>query len=143
MSEQQNLSNHTMLDPKFHYFLVPVSAVNFFYSLRLLYKNPGSMSAWTCLMAFLLVVLIFTVRIYSLRVQDRLIRLEERLRMQSLLSAGVMRRTAELTEKQYVALRFASDEELPALVETTLTNKLKPADIKKAVKNWRPDNFRV
>jgi hypothetical protein len=143
MSEQQNLSNHTMLDPKFHYFLIPVSALNFFYAIYLLYKDPGSMTAWTCLMAFLLIVLIFTVRIYSLRVQDRLIRLEERLRMQRVLPESVMRRTAELTEKQYVALRFASDEELSSLVETTLTNKLKPADIKKAVKNWRPDNFRV
>lgn len=143
MSEQQNLSNHTMLDPKFHYFLIPVSALNFFYAIYLLYKDPGSMTAWTCLMAFLLIVLIFTVRIYSLRVQDRLIRLEERLRMQRVLPESVMRRTAELTEKQYVALRFASDEELSSLVETTLANKLKPEDIKKAVKNWRPDNFRV
>lgn len=143
MSEQQNLSNHTMLDPKFHFFLLPVSALNFFYAIYLLYKDPGSMTAWTCLMAFVLIVLIFTVRIYSLRVQDRLIRLEERLRMQRVLPESLMRRTAELTEKQYVALRFASDEELSALVEATLANKLKPEDIKKAVKNWRPDNFRV
>jgi uncharacterized coiled-coil protein SlyX len=80
---------------------------------------------------------------YSVRVQDRLIRLEERLRLQALLSQELSARIGELTESQLIALRFASDAELPGLVAQVLSAKTPARDIKKAIVTWRPDTFRV
>jgi hypothetical protein len=83
------------------------------------------------------------MRLYPLKAQDRIIRLEERLRLEKVLSAGLVRRTPELTEAQLIALRFASDSELPALVEKVLGAKMSARDIKKNIVTWRADTFRV
>jgi hypothetical protein len=82
-------------------------------------------------------------RMYSLRVQDRIIRLEERLRLATLLSEPLRSRIPELTVGQLVALRFASDAEVPALCERALAEKLSKGDIKKSIETWRPDYWRV
>ncbi|MGH9663814.1 MAG: DUF6526 family protein, partial [Bryobacteraceae bacterium] len=89
------------------------------------------------------VVAVFKIRLYALRAQDRIIRLEERLRLAKLLPEALRDRAGELTESQLVALRFASDEEVAALVEQTLANQWKNAEIKKAIRMWRPDYFRI
>ncbi len=95
------------------------------------------------MIALAALVAVFKIRLYALRVQDRVIRLEERIRLTSVLSEPLRSRIGELTGAQLVALRFASDTELPSLVERALQEKLSRADIKKAVVNWRPDYSRI
>jgi hypothetical protein len=139
----QRLEKHARTDPKFHYFVFPVSILNLIYAVYLLIQTPGFMTGWTVLMAIVLVVLVFTVRVYPLRVQDRVIRLEERLRMQSILPDPLKPNISRLTEAQIIALRFASDAELAGLVEAAVSENLSQKEIKKRIKSWRPDYFRV
>jgi hypothetical protein len=106
--------------------------------------QPTLRSAWQLLVALALGGLAWIVRTNSLRVQDRVIRLEERLRLQRLLPAELQPRIEELSLGQLVALRFASDEELPALVQAVLDEGLRDRDaIKRRVRRWRPDHLRV
>jgi hypothetical protein len=95
------------------------------------------------LLALAFLILALKVRFYALRLQDRIIRLEERLRLTQLLSEPLRSRIPELTEDQLCGLRFASDAEIPKLVERALNEKLSRADIKKAIQTWRPDYWRV
>ena len=140
----QNLQNHAKLDPAFHFFLGPVGLLLVIAAIYNVVKNVDSMSAWAHLVAGLwALVAVFKIRLYSLKVQDRVIRLEERLRMASVLPEPLKSKCANLTESQYIALRFASDAELPGLVEKTLANNLPSKEIKAAIQNWRPDYWRV
>lgn len=141
--QQQSLQNHTKWDPPFHFFLGPVGLVLVIASIVNLVRNPDLTNGWIVLGMIWLLIMLFRVRVYSLKVQDRLIRLEERLRMERVLSGPLKGRIAELTEGQCVALRFASDGELPALVEKTLAGKLDQKQIKQSIQTWRPDYFRV
>jgi len=145
MAEQksQSLKNHARFDPPFHFFLLPVLLGNFIVCIVHNYHEPRHFNQWLILMSIALIVLAFKARTYALKVQDRVIRLEERLRLATLLSGPLSARISELTEDQLIGLRFASDAEVPGLVEKTLQSNLKRKDIKQAVQNWRPDFWRV
>jgi hypothetical protein len=139
----QTYANHTRFDPPFHFFLAPVLLANFIYSLVLAARHFTLFRGWAAVMAFALLLLAMLFRMYSLKVQDRVIRLEERIRLSMLLPPSLQTRITELTTRQLVALRFASDAEVPALVERTLTERLEPKQIKQAITSWRPDYERV
>jgi hypothetical protein len=146
--QPQNLQNHAKLDPPFHFFLAPVALILLIAAVMKAWQNgfDGSHIVYSIeiiLGGLWVLVVTFKVRLYSLKVQDRVIRLEERLRMQELLSASLKARIYELTEQQLIALRFASDGELPGLVEKTLGGNLPPKAIKQAIQSWRPDYWRV
>ena len=142
--ETQSYANHTRWHPPFHFVLSPIMLLHFAYTAYLFYRMPDFAHFEALLLAIGLVVLLLLVRINPLRAQDRLIRLEEQLRYQRVLPAELAARASQLPVGFIVALRFASDEELPALVKQVLDQKFaKPAEVKKAIKNWRGDYFRV
>ena len=145
MSERrpQTVENHVRLDPVFHFFLLPLSAATFVAAVWNAIRHPGVVAIWHSVGALLFIFAVFLIRIYSLKVQDRVIRLEERLRLITLLPESQRARIGDLTEKQLVALRFASDAELPALAARAIDERLSSADIKKSIRSWRPDYFRV
>jgi|ERR1700687_478486 len=139
----QNFSDHTRLDPPFHFFILPVFAITLIMTIVHLVRRPGLHSAWLVIVMIAALAAIFKIRLNALKVQDRVIRLEERLRLASLLDPALRPRIPELTESQLIALRFASDAELPALAARALNEKLARAEIKKAIQHWRPDYWRV
>lgn len=143
MQKTQDLAHHAKYDPSFHFFLVPVFAINAIGAIVHLVRNPSTEAGWSMVVAIGLVVMVFKLRMNSLKVQDRVIRLEERLRLSNLLQEPLRSRIDELSERQLIALRFASDAEIPGLVALTFSNQLAPADIKKSIVNWRADHFRV
>jgi hypothetical protein len=139
----QDASNHTRYDPLFHFFILPVFGIALVTGIVHLVKWPGLHSALLAVFLIAAMFAVFKIRLYSLKVQDRVIRLEERQRLGTLLDPALRSRIPEFTESQLVALRFASDAELSALATRALNEKLSSADIKKAIKQWRPDNWRV
>jgi cellulose synthase/poly-beta-1,6-N-acetylglucosamine synthase-like glycosyltransferase len=146
----QTFANHTRWDPLFHFFLIPVfvvglimTLIHFFYHFRESDMRDNVHSFLMIVLAVALLTLVFKVRLYALKVQDRVIRLEERVRLMQLLSEPLRSRIPELTEGQLCGLRFASDGEIPKLVERALTEKVSRKDIKQAIQNWRPDYWRV
>jgi hypothetical protein len=140
----QTYANHTRWHPPFHFFLGPGSMLLLILAIVNVVRHYERLDAWILmLLGILFLAAVLLIRINPLRVQDRVIRLEERQRLQALASAELALRIGELTEAQLVALRFASDEELPALAAKALVANMKAADIKKTIVTWRPDTFRV
>jgi len=139
----QNFPNHTRFDPPFHFFILPVFAITLILTIVHLVRRPGLHSAWLFVVMVAAIAAIFKIRLYALKVQDRVIRLEERLRLATLLDPALRPRIPEFTESQLVALRFASDAELPALAARALNEKLSRDEIKKSIQRWRPDYWRV
>jgi len=149
-AKPQTFANHTRWDPPFHFFVLPVLILGLILSLIHFFAHITHGDLRDHIHAFLLIllavallILAFKVRLYALRVQDRVIRLEERLRLTQLLSEPLRSRIPELTEGQLVGLRFASDAALPKLAERAMNEKLSRDDIKKAIQTWRPDYWRV
>ena len=146
MPEPQNYKNHVRFDPPWHFFIAPMMLLNVIASVVATvhyWPRHRAVFVWWIIMAIVLLMAVSKARSHSLKAQDRLIRLEERLRFAALLPPDLLARSQALTEEQYIALRFASDAELPALVQRTLNENLSQKQIKESVTNWRPDYFRV
>jgi len=144
MAEQQNYKNHVRWHAPQHFVLTPILLVNFIYAIVRLIQEPNIDRAEFLLLAIGLVIMGVLVRINSLRVQDRLIRLEEKIRYEKVLPANLLPQTENLSRSQINALRFASDRELPTLIERALKGEFqKPDEIKRAVTDWRGDYLRV
>jgi len=143
MSEPQTYANHRRFAPFRTSPLSPLFLVTFGTTIGHLIKSPGLPSAWVMVLAFAVLALAVQVRVYSLKVQDRLIRLEETLRMERILPEDLKPRIVQLSVKQMVGLRFAADAELADRVREALDQNLGGEAIKKHIKTWRPDTFRV
>jgi hypothetical protein len=140
----QNFDNHRRDLPVYHFVALPLFAINFFYAVYQAVVRPGWPSAFGVAMAVAFIILALVSRTMALAVQDRVIRLEERLRMRALLPADLQPRIDEFTVKQLVALRFASDGELPALARKVLEEHIEDQKaIKKMVVSWRADYQRA
>jgi uncharacterized protein DUF6526 len=142
---EQNFQNHGKTVPIFHFFAIPVFVANFIGSLfRLRQLGISFAGIFGVIFAAALVVLVFEARLFALAVQDRVIRLEERLRYAQVLPADLQARTGDLTIDQIVSLRFACDAELPALARRVLDEKLtERKTIKQLIKSWKPDYERA
>jgi hypothetical protein len=140
---EQTRSTHVRRDPAFHFFLIPALLVLLLWTVIHLVRHPETSSIAFLVIAVLMLVTAFKMRLYALKVQDRIIRLEERLRLSGLLSEPLRSRVAELTESQLIALRFASDAEVPGLVQRTLNENLAAKQIKEVIRDWGADRWRV
>jgi Family of unknown function (DUF6526) len=135
MPQTQNFANHAKIVPVFHYVVLPILAVNLFSSIFGLVRSIRTAA---------LFLLALYARMFALAVQDRVIRLEMQLRLQNLLPADLRARIPEFTASQLVALRFASDAELPDLARKVLAENLRERKaIKQLIRNWQPDNLRA
>src|SRR6478672_5391462 len=141
--EAQNLKNHGRLDPLFHIFLFAVYLANIVYASFHLYRQPSLSSGWYMVLSLVVIVPLVKIRTYPLKVQDRVIRVEERLRLQALAPQEWHTHLYRLSEDQLIALRFAGDDEVVGLAKETLEQKLNRKQIKERIRSWRPDDWRV
>jgi hypothetical protein len=142
---EQNFQNHAKWMPLFHFFVAPILLINLGFSIYWCVKAGFAFNSILSVLVAAAVFLGFgAARMMALRVQDRLIRLEERLRFERVLPADLRPRVGEFTIDQLVALRFASDAELPELAGKVLEEKLNDRKaIKRMIKTWRPDFARA
>lgn len=140
----QTYASHRRFDPLYHFFAAPILAIVYpVWAIVHLWRHPTPQSLVWLLFALAVAVLAWRARSFPLAVQDRLIALEERLRIERLLPPEARASAAALTDDQLIGLRFAPDEELPELAAAAAAEKLNRGEIKKRVKNWRADHRRA
>ena len=146
MAEPQSYKNHGRSDPLFHYFVMPALVANIvvtaIYFVRH-YGEYGFTGVWWIFVSIVLLALAGMARGYALKVQDRVICTEEKLRLAALVSPGELVELDSLTMDQYIGLRFASNAELPDLARRAVREKLDRKQIKQAIVAWRADDYRV
>ena len=144
MAEIQTYATHRRWIPYFHFFALPILGLNVLAQLYVLVRHFSGWAIWNVLVASALAALVVATRNMATTAQDRIIRLEETLRLQRCLPADMRGRIGELTTGQLVGLRFCSDEEVTELTRAVLGGELRGReDIKKRIKTWRPDTLRV
>jgi hypothetical protein len=147
MPAPQSFEKHSRQDPLFHLSVLPLLVVNFGFSIYFAihyWSQPEHLFfAWSVLMAVVFILMSWRTRTAALQVQDRVIRMEGRLRLINLMMAGDRPIIEKLSTRQLVALRFAPDAELPALAKKAVAENLEPKAIKQAITNWRADHERV
>lgn len=130
--------------PLVHFVVVPLLILNLLWQVVRLWQEPTWDRGETVIMGVVFFLIVFTARIQAMKVQDRVIRLEEQLRYRGILPADLAERASGLKTGEMIALRFAHDDELAELVQRTLNGEFtKTREIKMAVKNWRADHLRV
>lgn len=140
----QSFANHTRIVPAYHMGAFGILVINLLWSGYRVISDFSADAVVALLVAVALLLIFFHVRIFTLTVQDRVIRLEMRLRLEKLLPADLQPRISEFTVPQLVALRFASDEELPALARKVLTENITDRKaIKQMIQKWNPDYLRA
>ena len=143
MSEPQSFKNHGRFDPPYHFFLAIVLVANIIIAIIHAVHHFRFYPVWLVVLSLAALVAAFRMRQYPLKVQDRVIRLEERLRLQALAPAEWHTQIYRLTEDQLIALRFAADDEVVELAKQALEHNLNRKQIKERIKSWRPDTWRV
>jgi hypothetical protein len=145
-SSPQSLKNHGRLDPPVHFVLFLILVANLFFAIFHLahhWADSYIASSWFLVLSLAVFIPAFKLRSYPLKVQDRVIRLEERLRLQALAPTEWHSQIYRLTEDQLIGLRFAVDEEVVELAKQALEQNLNRKQIKERIKSWRPDNWRI
>ena len=142
-SAPQGLKNHGRLDPQYHFVSTAVLMVNLFIMLCYAWQNLTYFTAWLVILSIAVFIPFLKIRSYPLKVQDRVIRLEERIRLQALAPQEWHAQIYKLTEDQLIGLRFASDDEVVELAKQSLESNLNRKQIKERIKSWRADDFRI
>lgn len=143
MAESQTFATHRRFYPLFHFFIVPMLLLNVIVQIVYLARHwPSRLAMWNVALGVVLVLLSLAGRLMTLTVQDRLIRLEETVRMQRLLPDDLRGRVSEFSTGQMISMRFCPDDELPDLARIVLTDQIRSRDeIKKRIKNWKADTL--
>ena len=142
-SAPQNLKNHARLDPPYHLILLTVLVVNLFIALCFAWRDLNYFTEWIVILSLAAFIPTVKLRSYPLKVQDRVIRLEERLRLQALAPTEWHAQIYRLSEDQLIGLRFASDDEVVELAKQALEECLTRKQIKERIKIWRTDDWRI
>jgi hypothetical protein len=142
-SATQNLKNHGRLDPLYHVVIPVFLLANLVYAIFHVVRQTSLSSGWYLVLSLVVVVPLIRLRTYPIKVQDRVIRLEERLRLQALAPTEWHSQIYRLTVDQLIGLRFAADDEVVELARQALENNLDRKQIKERIKNWRADDWRV
>jgi len=142
-SAPQSFKKHARFDPPYHMVFAAVLGVNFIIAITFLVNHPNIYASWLLILSIAAFIPVIRIRSYPLKVQDRVIRLEERLRLQALAPPEWHAQIYRLTEDQLIGLRFAADDEVVELAKQALEHNLDRKQIKERIKSWRPDNFRI
>ncbi|MEB2784088.1 DUF6526 family protein [Algoriphagus persicinus] len=146
MSKTQNFQNHAKYYPFHHFFILPL--VLFFLGwtvARIDFSSSQAMSnsMYFLLLGFIVVLISYLPRIYALKNQNRIIRIEMRQRFSYLTGTPFHEKESQLTSAQLIALRFAGDDEILALMDQAINENIAPKEIKRSIKNWKADYHRV
>jgi hypothetical protein len=143
-TKTQTFASHTRWNPLYHFVASPLTGLYMVYALVQAFRAPSGASLWHAVWAVGIWAAVLSARLMALTVQNRVIRLEMRLRLKDVLPAELQAKSRALSTRHLIALRFAGDAELPGLVERTLAGEFaRPKDIKRAITNWQADWLRA